>query len=126
MPTTENAERKLSEIVGQFNVTNPEIGLSYKLEGLCLTLRLSGALGYDVSIGLGRCLVACAECAPEGGSIVIDVADLYYISSTGVGAFMAVLSSARQRGLGFAVINPQESVSKIFDLLGMTAFFKRG
>ena len=54
--------------------------------------------------------------------LVIDLKDLDYLDSTGLGLFMKAYKILDEKGLGFKIINPKENIYKLFkitDLLGI-------
>ena len=55
--------------------------------------------------------------------VVIDLRDLNYISSAGIGALMALTQRLRSSGGDLVLLRPNEKVYKILDLLGFTKIF---
>lgn len=55
--------------------------------------------------------------------MVIDLQDLNYISSAGIGALMAMTQKLRNNGGDLILFRPNEKVYKILDLLGFTKIF---
>ena len=56
--------------------------------------------------------------------IVVDGSDLKYISSAGLGVFMAFIEEVRQHGGDIKVAALQASVYNVFDLLGFPLLFE--
>ena len=61
----------------------------------------------------------------EGASqLIVDIGQLKYISSSGIGAFMGLTQRARQLGGELVLVNPTEKVYNILSLLGFNKVFK--
>ncbi len=56
--------------------------------------------------------------------IVVDFADLAYISSAGLGVFMGFIEEIRQNGGDMKLAQMSEKVFKIFDLLGFPNLYQ--
>lgn len=55
--------------------------------------------------------------------LVIDIDDLDYLDSTGLGLFMKVYKLAKENGQDFKVINPKENIYKLFKITDLTEIF---
>jgi anti-sigma B factor antagonist len=55
--------------------------------------------------------------------IVVDCAQLSYISSAGLGVFMGFIEEARERGGDIKICGVVPKVRQVFDLLGFDAIF---
>lgn len=51
--------------------------------------------------------------------VSLDLGDVPYIDSTGIGVLVGSAHRAAERGRGFAVVNVQPSVLRIIELLGV-------
>jgi anti-sigma B factor antagonist len=56
--------------------------------------------------------------------VVIDMKNLTYISSAGIGAMMGLTQRLRKLGGDLVLLEPSEKVFKILDLLGFTRIFR--
>lgn len=56
--------------------------------------------------------------------IVINCADLRYISSAGLGALMGVIDEVRENQGDIKLSNMSENIFNIFDILGFTHLYK--
>ncbi len=56
--------------------------------------------------------------------IVVDMQNLNYISSAGIGAMMGLTQKLRKQTGDLVLLNPSEKVYKILDLLGFTRIFR--
>ena len=57
--------------------------------------------------------------------IIFNCAELSYLSSTGIGAFMVFVKTLRQKDGGIVLLQPQSRVYEVFQLLGFTQFFAK-
>jgi len=55
---------------------------------------------------------------------LIDVAELNYISSAGIGAIISLTQRLRRAGGEMVLLHPSEKVFKILDKLGFTKIFR--
>jgi anti-sigma B factor antagonist len=60
---------------------------------------------------------------PDRRRVIMDLADLNYISSAGIGALMVLLQQLRRRQGDMVLLQPSPKVFKILDLLGFTKIF---
>lgn len=58
--------------------------------------------------------------------IVIDCADMEYISSAGLRSFITLLKRAKASGLTLEIINLRPSIRPIFDMTGFSSIFNIG
>lgn len=56
--------------------------------------------------------------------IIVDMANLDYISSAGLGVFMAFIEEIRDKGGDIKLAELKPKVYKVFDLLGFPILFK--
>jgi len=59
---------------------------------------------------------ALAECKQN---ITIDMAELNYIDSTGLGVIIGVYGSIKREGLSVKVLNPRDNVKKLLVISGL-------
>ena len=52
-------------------------------------------------------------------SITIDLAELNYIDSTGLGVIIGVYGSVKKEGLSVKVLNPKDNVKKLLVISGL-------
>jgi len=55
--------------------------------------------------------------------LVVDLADVDYISSAGAGVFIGNIGRAQDSGGNIVLLNPSENVKEVFELLGLTQIF---
>jgi len=64
------------------------------------------------------------EILQEGETnLVIDLKELNYISSAGIGALMSLTQDLRRKKGDLVLLHPNQKVFKILDLLGFTKIF---
>ena len=61
--------------------------------------------------------------AQDHNRVIMDVSQLNYISSAGIGALMVLLQQLRRRQGDLVILQPSAKVYKILDLLGFTRIF---
>ncbi|MCL1895625.1 MAG: STAS domain-containing protein [Clostridiales bacterium] len=57
--------------------------------------------------------------AETSQSITIDLSELRYIDSTGLGVIIGVYSTIKKEGLSVKVINPRDNVKKLLNISGL-------
>lgn len=60
-----------------------------------------------------------AALATNPASLEIDLSDVAYIDSTGIGVLVGAAHSAAEAGGSFAVLNPQPNVKRVLGMLGV-------
>lgn len=91
-------------------------------KGQVLIVRLSGDLiGEDEGLDL----MGFINDAINEGFIkcAIDISELRYINSSGIGVLITVLTKFRNKGGELYLINPSESVSKLLIITKLNAIF---
>lgn len=58
--------------------------------------------------------------ASDAGVVTVDLAQVPYIDSTGIGVLVGAAHRGEDAGVVFAVANPQRNVRRVLDLLGVT------
>lgn len=61
--------------------------------------------------------------AVTGCELVLLMSDLYYVSSTGIGAFTTILVNSKKKNIQLFIQDMQPKVRSVFELLGFTSFF---
>jgi anti-sigma B factor antagonist len=95
--------------------------ISESLSGTVQILKLSGYLDGHTFVELERSL----DRSIKGGitRLVLDLADLTYIASAGVGVFINAQHQVRKLGGSLQLVNPAPSVREVFGILGLEAIF---
>jgi anti-anti-sigma factor len=116
----------LERLIAGFNAGNASARLEAALGPLSLTFRVSGSIEYDNATLFLNCLEACISLTPPGGRVDLDLTDLRYISSTGVGALASVFGTAIKLGFEYRTLNPSEGVLRVIETLGLLSLFRIG
>ena len=97
-----------------------------------MSLSITTAQATDGSIIVmaeGEIDVSCASelreaineaLASDAGVVTVDLAQVPYIDSTGIGVLVGAAHRAEDAGAAFTVANPQRNVRRVLDLLGVT------
>lgn len=56
--------------------------------------------------------------------IIINLKDVVYIDSSGIGALISSLSNLKKVGGGLKILHVYDSVKKVFELTKLTSFFE--
>lgn len=56
-------------------------------------------------------------------NLVIDIKDLDYLDSTGLGLFMKIYKNVNEKGKSVKIINPKENILKLFKITDLTEVF---
>lgn len=59
----------------------------------------------------------------ENKDLVIDLADLDYLDSTGLGMFMNIYNSQKSKEKTVKIINAKDNIKKLFKITDLTALF---
>jgi anti-sigma B factor antagonist len=88
-----------------------------------LILRISGDLiGEDNGTQL---ISAVNDAMSHQASVcIIDISDLRYINSSGIGVLITILTKFRNKGGEVYLMNPSESVSKLLVITKLNAIFQ--
>ena len=81
------------------------------------TVRLHGEIDVQNVDQVRVSLVEALE--PRPGTIVVDLAELSFIDSTGLGAIIFAFQRARDQGVGFRLAHPSRGVRQILVLSGL-------
>jgi anti-anti-sigma factor len=85
-------------------------------------VKLSGFLDAHTVTDFERKMESCLQ---EGrAQVVLDIGELNYISSAGIGAMMGLAHRLRKMEGKLVLLNPSEKVFKILDTLGFTKIFQ--
>ena len=82
-----------------------------------VVLQVGGRLDAMTFGELDEAMPALLQRLGDGGTVVIDLAGLEYISSAGLRSFAKIRKSMRARGGYTLVLNPQPQVRKVFDIV---------
>lgn len=89
---------------------------SDRIEGVSL-LRLQGELDMATAVELRRAVADAISGAPL--VVILDLSELTFIDSTGIGVLLGSSHKAREAGCSFVVRSPSRSVRKALHLTGV-------
>jgi anti-sigma B factor antagonist len=97
----------------------PESALTVTVvpDGTKLTLHLDGELDFSTAGTLRSCL---DHIDPDIRAVEVDLADLSFMDSTGIGCFVQAKRELEVGFRTFSVVNAPDRVRFIFDLTGLT------
>jgi anti-sigma B factor antagonist len=95
--------------------------VGFRSNGPVQVLALQGELDAHTASELEAAIQKCQE--EENYQIVINGENLQYISSAGLGVFMAYIEEVREQGGDIKIAALQPKVFNVFDLLGFPMLF---
>jgi anti-anti-sigma factor len=99
-----------------------DISLSKKSEQGIYIFKLSGSLGVEGSRGMSRLFDACLK--EKAYKIIIDLAEISFISSAGMGVFLSVVGELREHSGDIIFLNMPDKIRKIFASLDVLDYFE--
>jgi anti-sigma B factor antagonist len=105
------------------NGTNGTPLLSVKVEGSGsrVFVQLKGELDISTAPLLQTTLADVLGDTPE--EIVLNLADVSYVDSTGLSLFITATKRARAQGGKLVLQNPQESTQRLLEITNLTDYF---
>lgn len=94
-----------------------------EIRGKSLVLRISGDLIGENS-GTQLLQVANDAILSQIKSCIIDITELRYINSSGIGVLITVLTKFRNKGGEVYLMNPSESVKKLLVITKLNSIFQ--
>lgn len=95
-----------------------DLNLSTSIDAARATVHVAGEV--DVSnAGMLRDAVDAAIGLPGVQALDVDMAEVPYIDSTGIGVLVGAAHKAHDAGLAFSVVDAQDNVVRIMGLLGV-------
>jgi len=95
--------------------------VGFRVAGSVQVLELNGELDAHTASELEAAIQRCREANQV--SIVVNGENLQYISSAGLGVFMAYIEELREAGGDIKIAALQPRVFNVFDLLGFPMLF---
>ncbi|MDA3963522.1 MAG: STAS domain-containing protein [Planctomycetota bacterium] len=98
------------------------LNIHQRNDGSVVILHLSGTLDGHTFVEMER---AMKELVAAGNKIfVVELSELTYIASAGVGVFINVQQTVSEHGGGLLLVDPSPVVKEVFDILGLQALFQ--
>lgn len=79
-------------------------------------IEVSGEIDASSSIELDNALKNAAE---KHSKLLVDLCQLEYISSAGLGVFISYLEDLKKENIRLVIFGLQENVKEVFDILGL-------
>jgi len=99
----------------------PEFKLETEKKDSVTTVRATGRITLAPSATLENTL---RDLIPEGKRIVLDLANVDYIDSAGLGALVSVHMHARRTNCVLEIANPKERIRDLFVRSGLASVFE--
>jgi len=99
----------------------PELKLNTEKKTEETIVRASGRITSATSDLLQKTI---RELIPEGKGIVLDLADVHYIDSSGIGAMVSVYLAASKVEHPLKIVNAQPRIRDLFEVTRLTAVFE--
>ncbi len=113
----------ISASASAFNTGKVNIQLSVLADRPHVRLAIGGSLSLEQSYALQRYLTDLVESLNPGDTLVLDLQEVSYISSTGVGALSNALMLTHRKNIPLHFRNIPPKVAGILELLGLLSFF---
>lgn len=94
-----------------------ELCINTATEGGTLRVLVSGEVDVSNASVLRSSVDAALEARPE--KLEVDLAEVGYIDSTGIGVLVGASHRAEEQQMAFEVTNPQRNVRRVLGLLGV-------
>ena len=99
------------------------MNFTHEIKNDKLTIHLSGDL-IGENDGTGVLNVASQAIQDKVLNCIIDISDLRYINSSGIGVFITILTKFRNKGGEVYLLKPSESVQKLLVITKLNAIFQ--
>ncbi len=87
-------------------------------------VHLKGRLETANSIHFLKFIIDLVDFSSVGCELILNMKELYYVSSTGIGAFTTILVNCKKKNMNLFMKDMQPKVKDILELLGFISFFK--
>ena len=88
-----------------------------------VTVNIKGRLETSNSFHFLNYMTKLIDSSPSGCELILAMSELYYVSSTGIGAFTTILVNSKKRSMKLFIKDMQPKVMSVLELLGFTSFF---
>ena len=93
------------------------MNIEYATQGNVVIARLSGSLTSKSTPQLEQAVLSQAKL---GGPVILNLADLDYISSSGIGTVVKLYKDLQDRRCGLAIVSASSRIRMLFELSGLT------
>src|SRR5690625_7692227 len=102
---------------------NINLDIDLKENGLVKTISLSGEIDAYTAPTLKEALLPLTK--EEDAEIIVDLDEVSYMDSTGLGVFISALKSSKEHLSSFKLINLQERVYRLFKITSLRSEERR-
>ena len=92
------------------------VNIEQETEGEVSVLRVAGEIDASSSIFLDE---EMGKALDHGAKIAVDLTELEYISSAGLGVFMSYISDLESKKMTMVLFGMKEKVFQVFQILGL-------
>ena len=92
------------------------INIDRSSENEITILKVAGEVDASSSIQLDE---EMGQAARQGARIIVDLSELEYISSAGLGVFMSYISDLEDKKMTLVLFGMKEKVFQVFQILGL-------
>ena len=101
--------------------SSPEVTTDIVHDGDVCVLTIAGDLCDDNAVEVRECLMGAPSDATK--HIVVECAQIGYVSSAGIGMLVAVLKRMHQQGIGMVLCSLNEELKELFALTRLDQVF---
>lgn len=83
------------------------------------TVRVSGEVDVSCAGEMRDAIDSALAAAEPASDLTVDIADVPYIDSTGIGVLVGAAHRASESGVRLVVARPQRNVARVLGLLGV-------
>jgi len=112
------------QIADRFFKKNPCMAVTLMEDSSGVILRLKGSLDMETSMALQELLLHVIDTMSGHMRLLVDLHDVNYVPSSGVGALTIALTMARKRYIRLQLGGIQPKVKSVIELLGFMSFFE--
>jgi anti-anti-sigma factor len=98
-----------------------QLSLAERTEDGINVFRFSGDLGVEGATGVAGLFQACLK--EKVYKIIVDLQDVNFVSSAGMGAFLSVVSELRTHGGDIVFVKMGDKVARVFESLDVLDYF---
>jgi len=112
------------QTVDRFFKKNSSMAVTLMEDTSGVVLRLKGSLDMQTSTALQELLLYVIDTMAGHLRLLVDLHDVNYVPSSGVGALTIALTMARKRSISLQLGGIQPKVKSVIELLGFMSFFE--
>jgi anti-anti-sigma factor len=86
-------------------------------------IRLAGEIDMLVSDDMRAAGEEAVAHTPEGGRVTIDLAEVTFLDSTGIGSLVAISNAARAKDVPLVLRSVPERITKLLAITGLDGVF---